>query len=77
MRPVNVHEAKTHFSKLLARVAGGEEVIIAKGNQPVARLVPLVRSEGDRVPGGDRDRVWIARDFGAPLSAGVIKSFER
>jgi prevent-host-death family protein len=42
---VNIHEAKTHFSKLLRRVQGGQEVIIAKASKPIARIVPLTKTE--------------------------------
>jgi prevent-host-death family protein len=63
-QPVNIHEAKTHFSKLLARVMRGEEIVIAKAGKPVARLVPerppaLAR----RVPGIDKGKLKIADDF--------------
>lgn len=60
---VNVHEAKTHFSRLLERVSKGEEVVIAKAGRPVAKLVPYRESTGDRVPGSWRGRVWLADDF--------------
>lgn len=72
----NVHEAKTHFSKLLARVEAGEEVIITKAGRPVARLVPLAAAK-PRVLGQDVGRIRIAEDFDAPLPADVIESFER
>jgi prevent-host-death family protein len=49
----NIHEAKTHFSKLLERAHRGEEVIIAKAGKPYARLVPVV-PPGDRRPGAFR-----------------------
>jgi prevent-host-death family protein len=63
-QPVNIHEAKTHFSKLLARVMRGEEIVIAKAGKPVARLVPerppaLAR----RIPGIDKGKLKIAADF--------------
>ena len=48
---VNIHQAKTHLSKLLERVAGGEEVVIAKAGAPVAKLVPYVGLAAPRVPG--------------------------
>jgi prevent-host-death family protein len=51
MRTVNVHEAKTHLSRLIALVVAGEEIIIAKGGQPCARLVPLSQVEKKRKPG--------------------------
>ncbi len=63
---VNVHEAKTQFSRLLERVAAGEEVIIGKAGRPVARLVPYVEASRRRTPGRWRNRkVWIAPDFDA------------
>ena len=48
---VNIHEAKTHFSRLVERMMG-EEVVIGKAGRPVARLVPYVEDRGPRVPGG-------------------------
>jgi prevent-host-death family protein len=63
---VNVHEAKTHLSRLLQRVAAGEEITIAKAGVPVARLVPAEPSEKKRELGADRGKVWIAADFDAP-----------
>ena len=65
----NVHEAKTHFSKLLKRAMGGEEVIIAKAGKPVARLLPFVAENATpRAPGGDQGKVIIEPDFDAPLT---------
>ena len=74
-KPVNVHEAKTHFSRLLKRVAAGDEVIIAKGGTPVARLIPFEKP-GPRVLGFDKGRVWIADDFDAPLPDDLLADFE-
>ncbi len=64
MRTVNIHEAKTHFSNLLARVMRGEEIVIAKAGKPVARLVPeRPPAPARRVPGIDRGKLTIADDF--------------
>lgn len=76
MIEVNVHEAKTQLSKLLARVALGEEVIIARAGKPVARLVPVQRPRGRRVLGGDKGKVFIADDFDGPLPDAILESFE-
>ena len=76
MAEVNVHEAKTHLSRLLARVAAGEEIIISKAGKPVARLVPFHGPGKKRVPGQDRGKVWIAEDFDAPLPEEIQKLFE-
>lgn len=73
---VNVHEAKTHLSKLLERVEAGEEVIIARAGHPVARLIPFARA-GKRTLGLDAGRGFIAPDFDAPLPDDVIADFER
>jgi prevent-host-death family protein len=75
-KTVNVHEAKTHLSKLLARVEAGEELIIARAGQPVARLIPFARP-GKRALGLDAGRGFIAADFDAPLPEDVIADFER
>jgi prevent-host-death family protein len=65
---VNVHDAKTHFSALLERVAAGEEIIIAKAGKPVARLTTLApTASGARVPGSRAGRMWMADDFDEPL----------
>lgn len=62
MDQVNVHEAKTHLSRLLERVEMGEEIVIARAGHPVARLVPF-RTRGTRTPGAWRGKVRIAADF--------------
>jgi prevent-host-death family protein len=73
---VNIHQAKTHFSRLLQRVAAGEEVVIARAGVPVARLVAVEAKKLKARPlGMDRDRVWIADDFDAPLPDDLLKAF--
>lgn len=74
---VNVREAKTHLSKLLARVKEGEEIIIAKAGKPIARLVPVVERPTQRLPGTAKDQIVIASDFDAPLPEAILESFER
>lgn len=72
---VNVHEAKTHLSRLLERVSAGEEIIIGKGGTPVARLVPYVERRQPRQPGAWRREVRIARDFDVTPDE-ILDSFE-
>ncbi len=60
---VNIHEAKTHLSRLLERVARGEEIVIGKAGKPVARLVPYRKAQGPRSPGAWQGRVRMAPDF--------------
>lgn len=76
MKTVNIHEAKTHLSRLLRRVAGGEEIVIAKSGRPVARLVPI-RQGSPRVLGSDRGLFRVPADFDAPLPDDVLADFER
>ncbi len=72
----NVHEAKTHLSRLLDKVAAGDEVLIAKAGVPVARLVPVVLPLDQRPLGTETGRVFIADDFDAPLPADLLDDFE-
>ncbi|MDR9769420.1 type II toxin-antitoxin system Phd/YefM family antitoxin [Acetomicrobium sp.] len=60
---VNVHEAKTNLSKLLAQVEEGKEVIIARAGKPVARLVPIERQTAQRIPGSAKGKLVIADDL--------------
>lgn len=71
---VNIHEAKTHLSKLLQQVAAGEEVVISRAGVPVAKLVPLTRPDSPRLPGIWRGRVQLAEDFDVTPD-GVMESF--
>ena len=63
MKIVSVHEAKTHLSRLLEKVAAGDEIIIAKSGKPVARLVAITAEQPRVVLGSDRGKVRIAPDF--------------
>jgi len=66
MTVTNIHEAKTHFSKLLERVAAGEEIVIGKAGKPVAKLVPYKEpAPPKRKPGAWKGKVWISPDFDA------------
>lgn len=73
MDSVNIHEAKTQLSKLLERVAAGEEIVIAKNGQPVAMLVAIVPKA--RVPGRMKGQIRIGRDFDAPLPEDIADAF--
>lgn len=72
---VNIHEAKTHLSRLIERATAGEETVIAKAGKPVARLVPYRSAPGPRRLGAWRGRVEIRADFDAPLPARVAAAF--
>jgi prevent-host-death family protein len=73
---VNIHEAKTHLSKLLKRVVAGEEIVIAKSGQPIARLLPYASAPAERQPGSAKGKIWMADDFNAPLPDDILDAFE-
>lgn len=77
MTEVNIHDAKTHFSQLLAKVARGEEVIIARAGKPIARLLPIDGAGRPRKPGMDEGRITIASDFDAPLPPKVLRGLTK
>lgn len=68
-----MHEAKTHLSRLLQRVAAGEEVVIRRGSRPVARLVPVTPPHGRRF-GLDRGVFEVPADFDAPLPEDIAEA---
>ncbi len=76
MQTVNIHEAKTHLSRLLERVAGGEEIVIAKAGKAIARLVPLGASPKSRRLGLLKNQLDIPDDFDKPLTEGELALFE-
>lgn len=79
---VNIHDAKTHFSKLIERIQRGEEVVIARAGVPVARLTPYVPAKARVKPPGSMkgemkgEGFWIADDFDAPLPDDLLAAFE-
>ena len=73
MEVFNVHEAKTHLSRLLDRVAQGEEIILAKSGRPVAKLVRVAAEP--RKPGRLKGRIRIGPDFDEPLPDEILAAF--
>jgi prevent-host-death family protein len=76
MKQVSVREAKTQLSKLLKRVAAGEEISITRRGVPVARLVPVVAGDRKRSLGAYGDTIKIADDFDGPLPDEILNAFE-
>jgi prevent-host-death family protein len=76
MTEVGVHEAKTHLSRLLRRVATGEEITITSGGRPAARLVPF-DAPAPRELGVDAEVIAIPDDFDEPLADDVVADFEQ
>ncbi len=75
MKIVNVYEAKTQLSRLLREVAAGEDIVIAKGGTPLARLVPFQEEGRARDLGFARGRIVVSHDFDAPLPEDLLEAF--
>jgi len=73
---VNIHQAKTHLSRILDEVAAGAEVVIAKAGKPVARLVPLESRVRPKKLGLLKGRIKVPGNFNAPLAPEVLADFE-
>lgn len=76
MDPVTIHRAKTELSKLIARVEKGEEVVIARGRTPVARLVPIAKPKPKRRFGSMKGRATVTAAFFEPLPEEELKGWE-
>lgn len=76
MRTVNMHEAKTHLSRLAEEVAAGEEVIVAKAGKPIMKLTPLHSERKPRKLGLLKGKIHMAKDFDAPLPEEILDAFE-
>jgi prevent-host-death family protein len=76
MPTVTIHQAKTNLSKLIERASRGEEIIIARGPKPVAKLVPIGAIKGKRQPGSLKGKLEIGPEFFEPLPEDELKGWE-
>jgi prevent-host-death family protein len=76
MKVVNIHQAKTHLSKMLELVGEGKSIIIAKAGKPVAILGPIQSKKAKRKLGVLKNKIKIADDFDAPLDNDILDDFE-
>ena len=74
---VNMHEAKTHLSRLANRALSGEEIIIARNGTPLLRLMPIGNTGKERKPGLSRGSATLSSDFADPLTDEMIQEFEK
>jgi prevent-host-death family protein len=74
--PISIHVAKTHLSRLIARAEAGEEIVIARGRKPIAKLVPIA-PKPKRVFGALKGRLSVGPEFFAPLPAEELESREQ
>lgn len=77
MKTVNVHEAKTHLSKLLKQVEEGEEIVIANAGKPVAKLTRVSSAGQKRIFGSEAGRFQVPDDFNDPLPDDILDDFYR
>lgn len=76
MQVINIHDAKTQFSKLVEAVSQGEEIVIARAGKPAARLVPIAAKKTVRQPGAMKGKLQVADDFDTPLPNEIQSAFE-
>lgn len=75
MKPINIHEAKTHLSRLIERVQAGEEIVIAKAGRPAARLVPIEDAHRPVKIGGLKPNTPVPDDFNTMFEKEIEASF--
>ena len=71
----NIHQAKTHFSKLLEKALSGNEVIIAKAGKPIAKIVPIIDSPKNREPGLGKDKIVEHESVLSPMQNDFMEHF--
>ena len=76
MPTVTIHEAKTNLSRLIEKACRGEEIVIARGSEPVVRLVALKDSKGHRQPGSLRGKIKLGPEFFEPLPPDELEHWE-
>lgn len=76
MPVITIHQAKTNLSRLIKKASAGEEVIIARGDKPVARLVPFGEAKGRRQPGSLKGKLHVGPEFFAPLPPEELAAWE-
>lgn len=76
MSVVTIHQAKTNLSRLIQEACGGEDIIIARGSKPVARLVPLESAKGKRKPGSLKGKLQVGPEFSEPLPLDELSRWE-
>ncbi|MBZ5522339.1 MAG: type II toxin-antitoxin system prevent-host-death family antitoxin [Acidobacteriia bacterium] len=76
MKTVTIHQAKTNLSRLIEQACEGEEIVIARGPKPVARLVPISGTKGRRQPGALRGKLKVGKEFFEPLSPEELSAWE-
>ncbi|HLJ18523.1 MAG TPA: type II toxin-antitoxin system prevent-host-death family antitoxin [Bryobacteraceae bacterium] len=73
---VTIHQAKTNLSRLIRKASGGEEAMVSRGSKPVARLVPIGETKGQRKPGSLKGKLVVGQEFFDALPASELSAWE-
>jgi prevent-host-death family protein len=76
MKTFTIHEAKTNLSKLIQKACDGEEIVIARGADPIVRLVPIKDAKGQRKPGVLKGKLTVGPEFFEPLPPEELEHWE-
>jgi len=76
MTTITIHKAKTNLSRLIKKACRGEDIVIARGSEPVVRLVPIADARGNRKPGALKGKLTVGTEFFEPLPPEELKSWE-
>ncbi len=76
MKTITIHKAKTQLSKLIEEACRGEEIVIARGSEPVVRLVAIQNPKGDRKPGALKGKIHLGPEFFEPLPPEELDRWE-
>jgi len=77
METVTIHKAKTNLSRLIEKACSGEEIVIARGSEPVVRLVPIADTRGRRKPGVLKGKLKVGPEFFEPLPPEELDAWEK
>ena len=77
METVTIHKAKTNLSRLIEKACNGEEIVIARGSEPVVRLVPIADIRGRRKPGALKGKLKVGPEFFEPLPPEELDAWEK
>ena len=72
-----MHQAKSSLSRLVERALAGEDIVIARNGEPLAKLVPVAKERGARVPGRYKGKIWIASNCFEPMSDEELDLWEK
>lgn len=76
MKSLNIYEVQKQFPEFLSTVESGEEVILEKSGEPIARIIPI-KKKGKRILGKEKGKIWMSDDFIEPLPQEILSEFHK